>query len=269
MTQAFNLSQFANKVNTSGQADLTTAVTGTLPIANGGTGVTASGSNGNVLTSNGTAWVSQALPVSGFANMQVFTAPGTFTTPATTTRLKVTVVGGGGGGGGSPNTGAGGGGGGGAAIYVGPVTVSTPNAVTVGSGGSGAIGPAPTTPATSGGTSSFGSLASATGGSGGTASFIGVAGGSGSAGTLQLRGAGGGRVLQAQNTPPTLPIEITGFGGASMLGGTTIGVPSSPSPAATAGNPGSNYGGGGSGANRPSPTLVGGAGATGVVIVEY
>lgn len=38
MTQAFNLSQFANKLNTSGQADLSTAVTGTLPIANGGTG---------------------------------------------------------------------------------------------------------------------------------------------------------------------------------------------------------------------------------------
>lgn len=38
MTQAFNLSQFANKVNTSGQADLTTAVTGQLPVANGGTG---------------------------------------------------------------------------------------------------------------------------------------------------------------------------------------------------------------------------------------
>ena len=38
MTQAFNLSQFANKVNTSGQADLTTAVSGLLPVANGGTG---------------------------------------------------------------------------------------------------------------------------------------------------------------------------------------------------------------------------------------
>ena len=41
MTQAFNLSQFANKLNTSGQADLTTAVTGTLPTTNGGTGTTA------------------------------------------------------------------------------------------------------------------------------------------------------------------------------------------------------------------------------------
>jgi hypothetical protein len=40
MTQAFNLSQFANNVNTSGLASLTTGVTGTLPTANGGTGTT-------------------------------------------------------------------------------------------------------------------------------------------------------------------------------------------------------------------------------------
>jgi hypothetical protein len=31
-----------------------------LPAANGGTGLTASGTNGNVLTSNGTTWVSSA-----------------------------------------------------------------------------------------------------------------------------------------------------------------------------------------------------------------
>lgn len=55
MTQAFNLSQFANKVNTSGQADLTTAVTGTLAVANGGTGVTTStGSGNNVLSTSPT-----------------------------------------------------------------------------------------------------------------------------------------------------------------------------------------------------------------------
>jgi hypothetical protein len=79
MSQAFNLSQFANKVNTSGQASLTTAVTGTLPVANGGTGAAtltannvilgngtsavqtvAPGSNGNILTSNGTTWISSA-----------------------------------------------------------------------------------------------------------------------------------------------------------------------------------------------------------------
>lgn len=40
MTQAFNLSQFANNVNSSGLASLTTGVTGTLPIGNGGTGAT-------------------------------------------------------------------------------------------------------------------------------------------------------------------------------------------------------------------------------------
>lgn len=33
-----------------------------LPAGSGGTGITATGTNGNVLTSNGTAWVSQAIP---------------------------------------------------------------------------------------------------------------------------------------------------------------------------------------------------------------
>ena len=96
MTQAFNLSQFANKVNTSGQASLTTAVTGTLPVANGGTGATtlttnnvllgngtsalqvvAPGTNGNVLTSNGTTWTSAAAPASGITT--TFTSLGTIT----------------------------------------------------------------------------------------------------------------------------------------------------------------------------------------------
>lgn len=40
MTQAYNLSQLANKVNTSGQVDVSTGITGTVPIANGGTGTT-------------------------------------------------------------------------------------------------------------------------------------------------------------------------------------------------------------------------------------
>ena len=93
MTQAFNLSQFANKVNTSGQADLTTAVTGTLPVANGGTGaasltannvllgngtsavqVVAPSTSGNVLTSNGTTWTSAAAPSSAPTTAQVQSA---------------------------------------------------------------------------------------------------------------------------------------------------------------------------------------------------
>jgi hypothetical protein len=68
MTQAFNLSRFANKVNTSGQADLTTAVTGTLPIANGGTNngslaVTA----GGVVYTDGTKLVNVGAGTSGQA----------------------------------------------------------------------------------------------------------------------------------------------------------------------------------------------------------
>lgn len=50
---------------TTGNVDLTTEVTGTLPAANGGTGLTAPGTAGNLLTSDGTNWVSAAPPASG------------------------------------------------------------------------------------------------------------------------------------------------------------------------------------------------------------
>lgn len=68
MTQAFNLSQFANFVDSSGQADLTTAVTGTLPYNNGGTGLSTPGAAGNVLTSDGTQWISVATGSGSVAN---------------------------------------------------------------------------------------------------------------------------------------------------------------------------------------------------------
>lgn len=87
MTQAFNLSQLANNVNSSGQLDSSVGLSGTVPTANlptipvskGGTGLTSLTANnvilgngssnpnfvspstsGNVLTSNGTTWVSTA-----------------------------------------------------------------------------------------------------------------------------------------------------------------------------------------------------------------
>jgi hypothetical protein len=47
--------------NTLTDISLTASVTGTLPAANGGTGITSAGASGNVLASNGTAWTSQAL----------------------------------------------------------------------------------------------------------------------------------------------------------------------------------------------------------------
>ena len=55
MTNAFNLSQLANNTNSSGQVTLTTGVAGTLPVANGGSGVTTStGTGANVLSTSPT-----------------------------------------------------------------------------------------------------------------------------------------------------------------------------------------------------------------------
>lgn len=61
MSRAEDFSITGSYVNTSGRLNLATGVTGTLPAANGGTGTTtfpAPGTNGNVLTSNGTVWTS-------------------------------------------------------------------------------------------------------------------------------------------------------------------------------------------------------------------
>jgi hypothetical protein len=85
------------------------------------------GSTGQVLTVAG-GLPSWAAAAGGQYQATLFTAPGTFTTPATVTRVKVTVIGGGGGGA-SPNSNS-------------------------------------NTPGGAGGTSSFGSLVSSTGGSG-------------------------------------------------------------------------------------------------------
>ena len=67
MSNAFNLSQLANNVNTSGQVSLTAAVTGTLPIANGGTNSTATPTAGGAAYGTGTALAITAAGTTGQA----------------------------------------------------------------------------------------------------------------------------------------------------------------------------------------------------------
>ena len=164
MTIAFNLSQLANFVNTSGKLDASTGLVNAAPVANGGTGsttlaannvllgngtgalqVVAPSSSGNVLTSNGTTWSSTS-PTSPGAAGQVFTGSGTFTVPAGVVKLKVQICGGGGG------------------------------------GASGVYGSAGTT-------TSFGSYLTATGGAGGSSGL--AAGGTGTGGNINLTGGRG------------------------------------------------------------------------------
>jgi hypothetical protein len=237
---------------------------GTLGVARGGTGATtltdnnvilgngtsavkfvAAGTTGNVLTSNGSAWVSQAISAGGNYEMIVFTSPGTWTKDAGLKAIKVTVVGGGGGAQIGPPT-SGGGGGGTAIEYISAPSLPGPQPVTVGSGGLGGVRPGGLN-ADAGGTSSFGSPAflSATGGAGGTSNPS--AGGAGSGGQLNAVGSRG----------------RDNFGGSSMFGGSSGGTPG-PGPLASI--PGVLYGGG-AGGFTPGPQ-IGTTGGAGVVIVE-
>ena len=87
MTQAFNLSQLANNLNTAGQLDATDGLVNAVPVANGGTGASTAAAartnldvlqavvpstSGNVLTSNGSAWLSSA-PAVTLAGSQTLT----------------------------------------------------------------------------------------------------------------------------------------------------------------------------------------------------
>jgi hypothetical protein len=220
--------------------------------------VPGNGTAGQYLASDGDGtmtWTS--LPAGGFSNIQVFTASGTWTNPGNVSKVKVTVqAGGGGAGGDGPSFGGGtgsGGGGGGAAIEVISFPTATNVPVTVGAGG--AINGANSNGST-GGTSSFGAYVSATGGAGGTRQGAGGLGGSGSGGNLNMVGADG------SNGSPQ-GFEHSRQGGPSFLGGGGRGANNPTSTPAGAGN---NYGGGGGGYIQ---NLAGGAGAVGVVIVEY
>jgi len=159
---------------------LSSGITGTLPIVNGGTGTTSLAANnvllgngnsavqvvapntaGNVLMSNGTTWTSTAPSAGGFTQWQIFQSSGTFTIPSGITTMKVYVIGGGGGGGGIYSSAGDGQTGGTTSLSSGSQTISTMS----GSGGAG-------------GSTYQGNGTSASGGSGSGGDF-GLVGGSG------------------------------------------------------------------------------------------
>jgi len=266
MTNAFNLSQLANNVNTSGQLNAAAGLYNAVPVANGGTNATsltgngalimdsagttvtslAAGTAGNVLTSNGTTWVSGtaggSVPI-----LNVYTSPGTWTKPATLKGIKVTVVGGGvsGGSTGAPAGSQNGGGAGGGAISVFPApSIPGPQPYTVGGlGATSSFGVAPT-PAPF-------AVLTATGGSGAT-------GGTGSGGQINIGGQRGtGGITTASGEGGS---SILGFGGTPVSGNTP-------------GLPATGYGAGGSGGIKTAPVpgpapSSGGTGTAGIVIVE-
>jgi hypothetical protein len=218
------------------------------------------GTASNVLTSNGTAWVSQAAAAGGGDYiMQVFVGPstGTWTKPAGLKAIKVTVIGGGGSSGGAPNSGAGGGGGGTAIEYIDAPALPGPQPYTAGGGG--AV-PSPSTAGQTGGTSSFGSPAflSATGGAGGNVGISPTsAGGAGSGGQLNI---GGGTGFFA-------PIACGNnmiVGGGSVLGNNGFLFGNGGNPAF----PASDRGYGAGAIAYTVPTSAGKLGGPGVVIVE-
>lgn len=182
-----------------------------------------------------------AVPSGGFSNMQVFTSPGTFTVPPTTTKVKATVTGGGAGviitnnQSGGPSGGTG--------IAVANVTPGSSISVVVGAGG-GING--------SGGSSSFGGFVGATGGTtftGGDVSF----GGSLQSALSLPGGNGSGSAIPITGTTPANLAGAASYWGSA---GTT-GLPG--------GSPKGSYGAGGG----YGPGIVIYSGRPGVVVVEW
>lgn len=284
MTQAFNLSQLANFVNTSGQLNAASGLFNQVPVANGGTGrssvtagalVVGAGTSamteltgttaGTVVGSSPTGWVSvpAASVAGGNYQMETYTSPSVWTKPSTLKAVKVTVVGAGGTGGASPgapaptsSTGyAGGGGGGGAVILYldAPAIPGSPITITAGAG-----------------TNSFGSLASATGGSnGGNSSKPSVDGVGGAGGTGSIPSPAPSGAVSFTGTsglPGAAPLRSLG-GSSQLFYAATLIIPQ---PLGN-GAPNPFYGGGGSGGGNAvaaGPTKTGGTGGPGIVIIE-
>jgi hypothetical protein len=234
---------------------LTTGVTGTLPVANGGTGATtltannvilgngtsavtfvAPGTTGNVLTSNGSTWTSAVAGGGGAFRTRILTQGTTYTPLASVKSFYAFVYGATGGRGSVAGISGCGGPGYSEKYYTAPLSASYTYAL--GAGG--------TTAGTNGGTTTF-DVMSVTGGGGVTSRTAGIAGGVGSGGDFNATGGtgGGGQYIGACNG---------GGGGA----GTRAGNGGNGANATT--NAG---GGGGTGGNNAS-SRTGGIAATAV-----
>lgn len=212
--------------------------------------------------------------VGRFLGTRVFTSNQTYTPTPGTTSVVVEVIGGGGGGGGSQTTGAGQvaiGSGGGAGAYARSRLASGFSGVAITIGAAGAAGAAPGNGG-AGGTTSFGALISCAGGSGGQGGaainppFIvqGGAGASAPSGGNLINGRGSDGAYAATQNSINF---ISGGGGNTQFGaGGSVNVATASGGAATS----FGAGGGGSATGASAAGQVGGAGATGAVIVhEY
>jgi len=246
--------QLASKAGKGANTDITSlaGLTTPLSVAQGGTGLTAAGTSGNVVMSDGSTFTSAALPaVSRLLRITRYTTAGsgTWNVPADTNAAYIIAVGAGAGGTGGPYA-PGGGAGGYCAKYI--TSLSASYAYTVGAGGAG-------------GTSS------GAGGSGGNTTIAGMTAGGGTAVLYNYGGntggsASGGDVNVPGNSGETHKGSYAGGGngGSGPYGGAGGGGGYSYNQTGGVGYMGSGGGGGGAGAG------VGGNGGDGYIeIWEY
>ncbi|HQU22728.1 MAG: hypothetical protein B7Z67_05230 [Acidiphilium sp. 21-60-14] len=197
----------------------------------------------------------------GFSQISAFESSSAFIVPNGVSSVKATVIGAGGAGGYHATLpGAGGGAGGIAVSIVGGLTAGQSVAVTVGLGGVPSLSPGT---GGAGGTSGFGAFLSASGGAGGeggSASLFATAGGPGGVGL-------GGQINQA-GAMGSDGITVASRGGDGAGPGRGRGA-SGPLAGFAASGFGGGGGGGGSSPGANPTGNPGGAGAPGLVIIEY
>jgi hypothetical protein len=167
----------------------------------------APGTNGNVLTSNGTTWTS-ATPATSVINVQTFTSSGTWTKPSLSASSRVLIQAWGGGGSGGRETGMGGGGGGYNERWLNLSQLGATETITIGAGGAAKTTNGSGNP---GGNTTVGSLVSAYGG--GAGSGLGASSTTGGGGGGQLSaGANGTSIASLPGRPYFMTSVDTGSG---------------------------------------------------------